>query len=69
MAEKEWSELIKQYHTCKMAEKKQCSNCDYYFERYDEDFSGIKRSYCQALPVVEEIYRVKPCIYYKAKGE
>ena len=50
-----------------MAEKKQCSNCDYYFERYDEDFSGIKRSYCQALPVVQGIYRVKPCIYYKEK--
>jgi hypothetical protein len=52
-----------------MTEKKQCSNCDYYFERYDEDFSSIKRSYCQALPVVKEIYRVKPCIYYKEKGE
>ena len=55
-----------------MVEKKQCSNCDYYFEKMGPNPYGIEvcvQKFCQALPVVQEIYRVKPCIYYKAKGK
>ena len=53
-----------------MAKKKTCYTCEYYFEKMGPNPYGIEvcvQRFCQALPVVQEIYRVKPCIYYKAK--
>ncbi len=55
-----------------MTEKKTCSNCEYYFEKMGPNPYGIEvcvQRFCQAQPAVQEIYRVKPCIYYKAKGK
>ena len=47
----------------------ECKDCIYYFERKDRTLCGHyeTRSFCQALPKVEEIYRVRACIYYKRR--